>query len=104
MKIKLLVLTLTALLVAGCQVYKQDIQQGNEITADMINQIKRGMTQREVVRILGIPLINDPFHKDRWDYYYSKLNGESGQIARRFATLIFKEGKLLEIRQNISNP
>jgi len=37
----------------------------------MIDQLKPGMTKRQVRFVLGTPLIDDPFANDRWDYYYS---------------------------------
>ena len=84
-----------ALLVAGgCFTYRIDIQQGNEITPEMVSQLQIGMTKREVTRILGFPLINDPFHKDRWDYYYSLKKGKTGETVQQQASLHF-EGDLL---------
>ena len=67
-----------AIVLSGC-VYKIDIQQGNEITSEMVSKLELGMTKRQVTRILGLPLITDPFHKDRWDYYYSLRDGKSGE-------------------------
>ena len=68
-------LTLVGLLaLAGCSfpgVYKIDIQQGNVVTQDMIDQLKPGMTQRQVRFIMGNPMITDTFHAKRWDYLYS---------------------------------
>lgn len=29
------------------------------------------MTQSQVKAALGAPLINDPYHANRWDYFYS---------------------------------
>lgn len=55
-------------------VYRINIQQGNVITQDMIDQLKAGMTKRQVRFVLGTPLIDDPFAADRWDYYYSFTN------------------------------
>src|SRR5690606_17744119 len=67
--------SLTAFLaIAGCSfpgVYKIDIQQGNVVTQDMINQLRPGMTRRQVRFIMGNPMITDTFHPNRWDYLYS---------------------------------
>ena len=99
MKNILLTLALT-LFITGCSIYKQDIQQGNDITPQMIEKLSEGMTQREVTRILGFPLINDPFHKDRWDYFYSKHHGESGKTVLKSLTLYFSEGRVTKVKQN----
>ena len=86
----------------GCGIlYKPDIQQGNEITAQMIAGIESGMTRREVVRILGTPLIHDPFNKNRWDFYYSLKDGETGQIEQHLTSLFFMDDRLDQISTTV---
>lgn len=71
---------------AGCSfpgVYKVDIQQGNVVTQDMIDQLRPGMTHRQVRFILGSPLITDTFHPNRWDYLYSYQAGGSQRLQER---------------------
>ncbi|HCL77559.1 MAG TPA: outer membrane protein assembly factor BamE, partial [Pseudomonas sp.] len=74
-KLMLSSLTLVGLFaLAGCSfpgVYKVDIQQGNVVTQDMIDQLRPGMTRSQVRFIMGSPLITDTFHASRWDYLYS---------------------------------
>ncbi len=79
---------------AGC-VYRPDVQQGNEITAEMISQVELGMTRREVIRILGYPLVNDPFNSNRWDYFYSYKPGRSKQAVTRQSAKLYFEGDYL---------
>lgn len=82
---------LTAL--AGCSfpgVYKVDIQQGNVITQDMIDQLRPGMTRRQVRFIMGNPLITDTFHANRWDYLYSFQAGGSRRQQER-VSLVFND-------------
>ena len=80
-KAKLMLTGLTFLgiaALAGCSfpgVYKIDIQQGNVVTQDMIDQLRPGMTQRQVRFIMGNPLVADTFHPNRWDYIYSMQPG-----------------------------
>lgn len=93
-------LLITAISLGGCFVYKVDVQQGNDITPEMISQLAIGMTKREVTRIVGHPLINDPFHKDRWDYYYSHKDGKTGKIERQTASLLFDDDLLKEINSS----
>ncbi len=74
-------------------VYRIDIQQGNEITQEMIGQLKPGMTKSQVAYVMGTPLIIDTFHPDRWDYLYSYHPG-NGQREQRHITLYFKQDQL----------
>ena len=97
---KLLLTSLTfvgLLALAGCSfpgVYKIDIQQGNVVTQDMIDQLKPGMTRRQVRFIMGNPLITDTFHANRWDYLYSIQPG-GGQRQQERMSIIFNDSDQL---------
>lgn len=94
-------LSLIVAFAVGCvRVYVPDVQQGNVITQEMVNQLKVGMNRRQVQFILGTPLIMDPFHQDRWDYYYSLKRGKKYR-AKRTLSLFFKGDELTEIRGNV---
>lgn len=91
-KLMLPSLTLVGLLaLAGCSfpgVYKVDIQQGNVVTQDMIDQLRPGMTRSQVRFIMGNPLMTDTFHPNRWDYLYSIQPGGSQRRQER-VSLVF---------------
>lgn len=91
-KLLLTSLTLVGLFaLAGCSfpgVYKIDIQQGNVVTQDMIDQLKPGMTRRQVRFIMGNALISDTFHADRLDYLYSIQPG-GGQRLQEHVSIFF---------------
>ena len=90
---------LAAGLSGGCALhYKPDIQQGNVLTQEMIDQLRPGMTPRQVRFVLGTPLITDPFHKERWDYYYFFKKGDASEVERRQLTIIFKDDQVIEVR------
>lgn len=97
-KLLLTSLTLAGLFaLAGCSfpgVYKLDIQQGNIVTQDMIDQLKPGMTRRQVRFIMGNALISDPFHPDRLDYIYTLQPG-GGQRQQEQATILFNSNDQL---------
>ena len=64
------------ILLSACSIHKIDVQQGNVITKETLKKLNIGMGKKQVSRLLGTPLINDPFHKDRWDYiYYFRQGG-----------------------------
>lgn len=103
-----LFLVTSLLLLAGCQyfqfpgVYKIDIQQGNIITQEMIDQLKPGMTKRQVRYVMGTPLIEDTFNPNRWDYYYSMAPGKAEAVKERVS--IFFEGDHLTHFQGDYSP
>ncbi len=92
-KAKLMLTGLTFLglaALAGCSlpgVYKIDIQQGNVVTQDMIDQLRPGMTRRQVRFIMGNPLITDTFHANRWDYLYSIQPGGGARQQERISLM-----------------
>ncbi|WP_207064034.1 outer membrane protein assembly factor BamE [Motiliproteus sp. SC1-56] len=88
---------------AGCSffpgVHKIDIQQGNLVTQEMVDQLRPGMTKRQVRFVLGTPLIMDTFNQQRWDYLFTfKEGGEPRQQER--LTLFFEDDALTHFNGN----
>ncbi|GGC08759.1 hypothetical protein GCM10007205_17360 [Oxalicibacterium flavum] len=71
--------------------YRPDIQQGNFVSQEMVAQLKPGMTQDQVVFLLGTPLLTDVFHADRWDYAF-RLQKGNGEVTTSHVTVHFKDG------------
>lgn len=87
----------SALSLAGCGfpgVYKIDVQQGNVVTQEMIDQLRPGMTTRQVRFIMGTPLIQDTFAPNRWDYLYSMRAGHDTREQER-VSLTFENDQLV---------
>lgn len=95
------VLALVLFLSLGaCQMHKIDIQQGNVISESEVAQLAPGMTRREVRYILGTPLVVDPFHQNRWDYFYS-LDRRGEELVKRRITVVFENDVVNRIEGNI---
>ena len=76
---RILLISLTIVWLCACSfpgVYKINVEQGNIVTQEMIDQLKPGMNRRQVRFILGTPLVEDTFNQNRWDYLYVKRNGD----------------------------
>ncbi|WP_200883087.1 outer membrane protein assembly factor BamE [Massilia sp. BSC265] len=73
--------------------YRPDIQQGNFVSQEMLNQLKVGQTRDQVRFILGSPLLNDVFHQDRWDYPFYLARG-NGELTTSRVTVFFKDDKV----------
>ncbi len=102
------VVILTSLSLLGCStvvshlpgVYTLEIQQGNIIDQAMINQLKPGMNKRQVLYIMGSPMLTDFFHQKRWDYlYYDKKAGED-KIQKR-VVLYFNNDQIVGIQGDL---
>lgn len=77
-------------------VYKISIPQGNIITQDMVDQLRPGMSKRQVIFVMGTPLVRDPFHQDRWDYIYNFQPGGGQRVGER-VTVFFENDQLVRI-------
>lgn len=91
---KALVLLLAAVLVSGCNfIYRQPVFQGNLLEKNNVEQLQPGMTQAQVVALLGTPPVADPFHTERWDYVATERR-DRGKTEIKNLTLWF-EGNTL---------
>lgn len=93
-------LSLMILVLSGCSkdkipgVYRIDIQQGNDVTQEMIAKLEPGMSKSQVNFVMGTPLLIDTFHPNRWDYIYSFQPGNGDRQQRRITLFFDDEEKL----------
>jgi outer membrane protein assembly factor BamE len=98
------ILTTVALLLllplgGGC-VYQPSLSQGNLLKQEDIDRLEIGMTRRQVRFLLGTPMIDDPFHEERWDYVYYLRIGRDEPRFTRWVTIIFDGDTVAEIRKD----
>jgi outer membrane protein assembly factor BamE len=107
-----------ALSLASCRlVYTPDVAQGNlfdkTIDKNLADQLKPGLTKRQVLVLLGTPSVASPFNQNRWDYVstYShrgekmKVNAMSlyfnnDVLVRTEGTLYFQDAQKLVQQSN----
>lgn len=97
--LRLVFFNLVVFLAVGCSiqdlpfVYRQTIQQGNVLDAEAVTALEAGMSRRQVRFLLGTPSIDDPFHRERWDYIYL-LRDPGEPVERRRLSLFFEDDRL----------
>jgi outer membrane protein assembly factor BamE len=94
---------LLSLLAVGC-VYRMDIQQGNLLDAEQIEQVEVGMTRSQVRFLLGTPMVIDSFNPDRWDYVYRLQRGHKRKIDKHHLVVWFESDKVARIEELIPVP
>jgi outer membrane protein assembly factor BamE len=100
---KRIVVLLFAMFPAGCGYlpnltpHRIEIQQGNFVTQEMVDQLKPGMTKDQVRFAMGTPLVADMFHADRWDYVFVRQRANSRDVEQRRISVFFDEDKLKRI-------
>ncbi len=100
---------LASLLLASCStllnnlpgVYSLEIQQGNIVDQAMIDQLRPGMNKRQVLYIMGSPMLIDTFHQKRWDYVYSdQPSGNKDKVQKRI-TLLFDNDQIVGMQGDL---
>ena len=112
-KLLILIITIASFFLAACSsdpivnrlpfVYRIDIQQGNVVTQEMVDKLRTGMNKRQAQFVLGEPMLIDPFHANRWDYFYLYKPGTDGKGEPRQerVSLFFEEDRLVKITGTI---
>lgn len=98
---------LAVLLSAGCSgnsalsVHSPPVEQGNIYAYKDIVRLKVGMSKEQVRYIIGVPMLEDPFNQDRWDYYYSFSNNRKQVVKRHHLILRFDDNTLVDIDEAV---
>ena len=102
----LLSLLVPTLALSGCNnigfpgVYLINIDQGNIVDQDMVDQLKPEMTRRQVRFLLGTPIVEDTFNNDRWDYIRLVRRGNDTLLRRRL-TVVFENDVLVDVEGDL---
>ncbi len=96
---------LSSLTLASCStilnnlpgIYTLEIQQGNIIDQSMVDQLRPGMNKRQVLYIMGSPMMEDIFHKNRWDYLYSDQPSGEDRVQKQIS-LFFENDQIVGIQ------
>jgi outer membrane protein assembly factor BamE len=97
----LLSFLIAALLLLSACAYRQDVHQGNLLDDEDIEQVEVGMTRSQVRFLLGSPMMDTPFHGDRWLYHYFLDSQREVRNRERYLAIHFDEqGRVSEIRND----
>ncbi len=91
---------LLALLTLSACVYQPPMSQGNLLEQEDVDLVEVGMTRSQVRFLLGTPMIDDPFHKDRWDYVYYLKIGRQDATFKRWVSVSFENERVSEITED----
>ncbi len=108
---KFLIIPFFMLIISGCQLlpenaqlrsYRVLVQQGNIIDENKVDALKINMTKEQVVFLLGEPVVNNIFNKNRWDYvYYRKRDPEETQL--NMVSIFFEEDSVISMKRIVKN-
>ena len=75
--------------------FRHTIQQGNVYSEEQVRRLNLGMTQAEVVQVLGSPTFIDPLQTERWDYIH-RVDVKGKPLSETHLVLYFDKQQKLE--------
>jgi len=92
-------------LLAGCSTlqgfsirpYRMNVQQGNFLEAEDVDQVEVGMTRTQVRFLIGTPMVADPFNVARWDYVFFFKVGRTRKEISSHLTVWFEDDRVVRI-------
>ncbi|MDF1761285.1 MAG: outer membrane protein assembly factor BamE [Coxiellaceae bacterium] len=95
-------IAVTCLTLVGCgslfRVHRLDVQQGNVITAEMMQKLHKGMSRQAVLALLGDPVLTTLFEGDELEYVYTWKPGYGTFTAKRL-TILFHNGRVSDFKE-----
>ena len=86
-------------------VYQANVAQGNFIEDKYLDQVEVGMTKNQVRFLMGTPMIDEPFHENRWDYIYYLTIGRDKAAVKKWVSILFQDNKVSKIDKDLDlNP
>ncbi|WP_047045507.1 outer membrane protein assembly factor BamE [Vibrio mexicanus] len=99
----LIAVPLALTMLAGCSltdrlVYRIDINQGNYVEQQAVDQLKFGMTKEQVRFVLGSPMLIENGYPDTWYYIDHQTKGHNDSVQKNLIVNFDPEGSLVEIQ------
>ena len=104
MRIKkwLVAVPLALTMLTGCSlleklVYRIDINQGNYVEQEAVDQLKFGMTKTQVRYVMGSPMLIENGYPDTWYYIYHHTPGHGESVQKDLIVNFNDQGTLADI-------
>ncbi len=78
--------------------YRQLLQEGDLPTAAQRERLRVGMSERQVLQLLGEPVLRDAFHRQLW-YYILREEHTKRRVEEHCLKLRFDDGTLRSIAE-----
>lgn len=80
--------------------YKMPLPQGTPLTQQSVQPLRAGMTQEQVLYVLGSPAVMDTLNPNRWDYiyHYTKGTDDKARASKNHRlSVYFENGRLVRV-------
>ncbi len=98
----LIAIPLAVTMLSGCSllerlVYRIDINQGNYVEQQAVDQLKFGMSKEQVRFVLGSPMLIENGYPNTWYYIYHHTEGHKDSIQKNLIVKFNPTGTLMNI-------
>lgn len=98
----LVVIPLSVTMMTGCSlleklVYRIDINQGNYVEQEAVDQLKFGMSKEQVRFVMGSPMLIENGVPNTWYYIYLHTEGHNDSIQKNLFVHFNDDGRLKAI-------
>jgi outer membrane protein assembly factor BamE len=97
------VLVVMMIVLSGC-IYKLEVQQGNLIEASALDSLSVGMNPRQVLYLLGNPVLNDPLQNNQWTYVFYETDIDAKAFESQTVIIYFENDVVARIENSAINP
>ena len=103
----LVTIPLAMTMLTGCSVldrlvYRIDINQGNYIEQESVDQLKFGMTKEQVRYVLGSPMLVENGYPNTWYYIYHHTQGHEAPVQKNLFVHFSEQNTLTNIDGDFS--
>lgn len=81
--------------------YAVEVQQGSVIEQADLERLRPGMSERQVMHLMGAPDIVEPAAGNRWDYIYT-LEQDARRVAYERVTVFFENGRVSDVEHIVN--
>lgn len=78
-----------------------DIAQGNRVDSEKLEQVKTGMTRKQVEFLLGNAAVNDLYHPNHAYYIYFLYHGKEKTEENKVLHLTYQDDILVNIEGSL---
>jgi outer membrane protein assembly factor BamE len=109
LKKSLIIASFAMFILAGCSsvtdmlVYRIDINQGNYVDQQDVDQLKFGMTKEQVRYVLGSPMLVENGYPDTWYYIYHHVAGHEDPVQKNLIVRFDQNGSLIHLDGDFTN-
>ena len=101
-RVIILLIGLLVITLSGC-IYHPDVQQGNVLTQQDINSLRKGMTKDQVRRLFSDPLLINIYADNRMVYVYTFQHGH-GKMKETRLLIYFRNGRVARFWSDTNPP